>query len=139
MRRRGTAAPGAEPDAYMVDTSCWIEWHKETRIGSRIQRFLDGKKCYTPSSVIGELRNLHGENFFKIKSVVISNSTTINCDDRISERAGLLKREGGPRRMGWVDYVVLASAIDRNAGVCSTDHHFDRFRKVVRVKLFDKP
>lgn len=139
MRRHAAPAPGTEPDAYMVDTSCWLEWYRGTPVGSRIQRFLDGKRRYTPSSVIGELRTLHGESFFKIKSVVINNSSTVNCDDRISERAGLLKREGGPRRMGWVDYVVLASAIARHAGVCSTDHHFGSFRRIVRVKLFAKP
>ena len=105
---------------------------------------MDGKRRYTPSSVIGELRNLHGESFFKIKSIVINNnnnnsSSTVNCDDRISERAGLLKREGGPERMGWVDYAVLASAIAKHAGVCSTDHHFGSFRRIVRVKLLARP
>ena len=62
MRRRGAPAPGAEPDAYMADTSCRLEWYRGTPVGSRIRMFLDGKRRYAPSSVIGELRSLHGES-----------------------------------------------------------------------------
>lgn len=136
MKRRRAAADSA---ACMVDTSCWIEWHRRTQTGVEIQNFLEERTCLTPSSVIGELRNLYNDSFFRIKSLVISNSTTVNCDDRISEQAGLLKKKGRVRKMGWVDYVVLASAIVRDAVVCTTDHHFDSYRGIVGVKLFAKP
>ena len=62
MRRRGAPAPGAEPDACRVDTSCWLEWYRGTPVGSRVRRFLDGKRRYAPSSASCELRSLHGES-----------------------------------------------------------------------------
>lgn len=86
-------------------------------------------------AVVGELRAAQPARRELFKSVVINNSSTVNCDGRVSERAGLLKREGGPERMGWVDYVVLASATAGHAGVCSTDHHFGGFQRIVRAKL----
>ena len=136
MTRRGAAAA---PGTCMVDTSCWMEWHRRTRTGAEIQNFLEGRTCLTPSPVIGELRNLCNDGFYRIKSLVISNSTAVNCDDRISEQAGLLKKKGRVRKMGWVDYVVLASAIVKDAAVCTTDHHFDSYRGIVDAKLFAKP
>lgn len=124
---------------YLLDTSCWMEWYNQTKTGKKIEKFLHGKTKFTPSSVIGELRkNIKDENFFKMKSFVLGQSETINCDDNISEFAGQLKKDLGGSRISWVDFVIIATAKVKDLKVCSTDHHFDGFKNIINVKIFEK-
>ena len=119
---------------YLVDTSCWIEWYNDTTTGKKIEKKLKDKIKYTPTATIGELRkNIRDERFFKIKAFVLQNSQTIQCDDNISELAGQLKKDTKVRRIGWVDYIIVATAKVKDLTVCSTDHHFEGFKKIINT------
>ena len=124
---------------YLLDTSCWIEWSKESKIGKFIQKKLKKKKKYTASSVIGELRYLiKTDRYFKVKSLVEFESEIIPYDEEIAEYAGQLKKDKPVKRVGWVDYTIVATAKVKNLVVCSTDHHFDAFKNIIGVVIFVK-
>ena len=123
---------------YLMDTSCWMEWQKGSDVGVRVERFLRGKRVFTPSSALGELRKNMGDRYYKIKALILRESETISCDDEISEYAGYLKKTKVVTGMSWVDYVIVSAAKNRGLTVCSTDHHFTHFRDIVGVRLFEK-
>lgn len=128
-----------DEDGYLVDTSCWMERMRGTPIGIKVGHLLRGKRVYTPSSALGELRNNMGDNYNKIKALIMKEGETIHCDDEISEYAGYLKKTRKVKGMSWVDYVIVASAKVRGLIICSTDHHFTHFRDIIRLKLFTRP
>lgn len=123
-------------DGCLVDTSCWIEWQRDSSVGIRVRRFLRGKRVFTPSSSLGELRRNMGDNYYKIKALILREGETISCDDDSSEYAGYLKKTKTVPGMIRVDYVIVSSAKTRGLVVCSTDHHFTHFTDIVAVKLF---
>ncbi|MHB8546330.1 MAG: type II toxin-antitoxin system VapC family toxin [Nitrosotalea sp.] len=125
---------------YLIDTSCWMEYHNNTDIGKKIKKIIKDGKRYTPTAVIGELRNnIRNDKFFAIKATVLTESETIHCDDNISEFAGQLRKDKpGGTRISWVDYIIVATAKVRGLTVCSTDHHFDHFKGIIDVKIFEK-
>lgn len=121
-----------------MDTSCWMEWQKGSDIGVRVRRLLRGKRVFTPSSALGELRRNMGDGYYRIKALILKESETISCDDDISEYAGYLKKIRVVAGMSWVDYVIVSAARRHGLTVCSTDHHFMHFRDIVGVRLFEK-
>ena len=124
---------------YLMDTSSWIEFYKKTIVGKKIQQATKDSKKYTPTAVIGELRNIiRDESFFKIKAMVLQESETIHCNDNISEYAGQLRKDRPNKRISWVDYIIVATAKVNELTICSTDHHFDFFKNIINVKVWDK-
>lgn len=108
-------------------------------LGKKIDRILSNKKKFTPAAAIGELRRIYRDHqYFKIKSFVVTNSETIQCDDNISELAGQLKKDKSGTRIGWVDFIIIATAKVKNLTVCSTDHHFDQFNKIIDIQIFER-
>jgi len=123
---------------YLLDTSCWFEWHKQSPIGKKIEKKLKNEIKYTPTAAIGELRKIiRDERFFKVKAFVLQNSETVPCDDNISELAGQLKKDSKVKRVGWVDHIMVATAKVKTLTVCSTDHHFDGFKKIIDIIVFE--
>jgi len=124
---------------YLLDTSCWLEWYNKTPTGLIIEKKLKNKIKYTPTATIGELRkNIRDERFFKVKAFVLQNSETIQCDDNISEFAGQLKKDSKNKRIGWVDFIIVSTAKVKRLTVCSTDHHFNEFKKIIDIMVFEK-
>lgn len=134
----GMRGPARGGDGYLMDTSCWMEWQKGSDIGVRVRRLLRGKRVFTPSSALGELRRIMGDNYYKIKALILEESETISCDDDISEYAGYLKKIKSVTGMSWVDYVIVSAARKHGLTICSTDHHFTHFTHIVGVRLFAK-
>lgn len=124
---------------YLLDTSCWIEWEKQSKIGKQIEKTLTGQKKYTATAVLGELRKkiTWDQRFFRIKALVLRESETIHCDDDISQLAGQFKKDKPVRRMGWVDYIIVSTSKVKHLTVCSTDHHFNEFKKTINVIVFE--
>lgn len=110
-----------------------------TPTGTKVGNLLRGKRVYTPSSALGELRNNMGDSYYKIKALIMKEGETINCDDEISEYAGYLRKTRQVKGMSWVDYVIVSSAKVHGLIICSTDHHFTHFRDIIRLRLFARP
>jgi predicted nucleic acid-binding protein len=130
-----------EPDEeYLIDTSCWIECYNDTQTGKKIEKATGDRRRYTATAVIGELRNnIRNDEFFAVKAMVLSKSETIHCDEDISQLAGQLRKDKpGGSRVSWVDYIIVATAKVKQLTVCSTDHHFDHFKTLIKVKIFEK-
>jgi len=124
---------------YLLDTSCWLEWYNETKVGKKIKNRLKNEKRFTASLVIGELRHLiKTERYFKVKAFVLNQSEIIPYDENISELAGQLKKDTKAKRIGWVDYAIAATAKVKNLTVCSTDHQFLTFKSIIGVMIFEK-
>lgn len=126
-------------EEYLMDTSCWTECYNDTRIGKSIEKVTGSYKKYTATAVIGELRNnFRDDRFFAVKAMVLQKSETIHCDEDISQLAGQLRKDKpGDSRVSWVDYVIVATAKVKQLTVCSTDHHFDHFKTLIKVKIFE--
>lgn len=117
-------------ETYVVDTSGWIEYFRQSKVGEKIrQRLIEGE-IITPTVVLGEFRKKYVDEkyddakFQEDYQVIRFMGEVVGLSSEIAIRAGEMRATCGVRGMSLVDCIVLTLAESKEGKAISTDKHF---------------
>lgn len=121
----------------LLDTSAWIEFFRGTEKGREVKQAIESQTAYTSIITIAETTNWalkqaqnHNELIRKIKEL----SIILDINEETSKLAGEInfKRKKTIKKLGMMDSIILATALQYNQQILTTDYDF---KNIANVKI----
>lgn len=117
----------------VVDTSAWIEWLMQTRVGIALtEHFPPRDRQIVPTIVQHELAHWLARETSEQRTAAVLADTerciVVAMDTEIALRAAEVRRELG---LATADAIIYATALTCNADILTCDAHFEGLPNVV--------
>ncbi len=123
----------------ILDTSAWIEYFKGSKYGEIVSNYIKENEIITPSVVLLELSYKADKEEWDFKqylSFIKFKSEILGINESLLLQFGRLYNEQRKREknFGFVDAIILMTAIDKKVKILTKDGHFDGLSEAIMLR-----
>ncbi len=125
--------------SILLDSYALIEYTRGSSIGAKIMQIIDeADEVFTTSANLYETRyrleeTIGEKNAEDAIERILVTIVSLPVDDRVALRAGKLRKKFAGKKMGAVDFFVLAAADVHGLKIVSGDPHFKGLANVIFI------
>ncbi len=124
---------------YIIDTYAWIEYFRGSKLGKKVKKILEKKKCATLESTLAEIithalreNEPHDLMIREIKSLSIILPVMIGLWFLAAKTRHEMRKKKA--NFGLMDAIMLAKARELKAKVVTGDSHFKNLKEAVYLE-----